>query len=147
MFARDKDDDVVRFRARVAALDDFLKAEDGRNLLIAYRRAANIVRIEEKKDGVRFDAAPEAGLLASDEESALYAALDKAIPDSGTALAAEDFGGAMAALATLRGPVDAFFDKVTVNADDPSLRGNRLRLLSRIGAAMESVADFSRLEG
>ncbi len=147
VFARDKDDDVVRFRARVAALGDFLKAEDGRNLLIAYRRAANIVRIEEKKDGARFDAAPDATLLATPEETALHAALERAVPASARALAAEDFGGAMAALATLRAPVDAFFDKVTVNSEDPKQRDNRLRILSRIGAAMESVADFSRLEG
>lgn len=147
VFARDKDDDVVRFRARVAALGDFLKAEDGRNLLIAYRRAANIVRIEEKKDNARFDAAPDAALLATPEETALHAALERAIPASAQALAAEDFGGAMAALASLRAPVDAFFDKVTVNSEDPKQRDNRLRILSRIGAAMESVADFSRLEG
>ena len=147
VFARDKDDDIVRFRARVAALDTFLKAEDGRNLLIAYRRAANIVRIEEKKDGARFDAAPVQADLAMDEETSLFRALDSAIPDSTAALAEEDFGAAMAALAQLRAPVDAFFDKVTVNADDPKQRANRLRLLSRIGAAMENVADFSRLEG
>ncbi len=147
VFARDKDDDIVRFRARVAALDAFLKAEDGRNLLIAYRRAANIVRIEEKKDGVRFDAPPVQADLAMDEETALFRALDVAIPDSTAALGKEDFGAAMAALAGLRAPVDAFFDKVTVNADDPKHRANRLRLLSRIGAAMENVADFSRLEG
>ena len=147
VFARDKDDDIVRFRARVAALDAFLKAEDGRNLLIAYRRAANIVRIEEKKDGARFDAAPIQADLVMDEETSLFRALDSAIPDSIAALGKEDFAAAMAALAQLRAPVDAFFDKVTVNADDPKQRANRLRLLSRIGAAMENVADFSRLEG
>jgi glycyl-tRNA synthetase beta chain len=147
VFARNKDDDIVRFRARVAALDAFLKTEDGRNLLTAYRRAANIVRIEEKKDGARFDAAPIQADLAMDEETALFRALDVAIPDSTAALGKEDFGAAMAALAGLRAPVDAFFDKVTVNADDPKQRANRLRLLSMIGAAMENVADFSRLEG
>jgi glycyl-tRNA synthetase beta chain len=147
VFARDKDDDIVRFRARVAALQAFLGAEDGRNLVVAYRRAANIVRIEEKKDGTSFSGDPAAVDLVSPEETALHAALERAIPDSRAALAAEDFAAAMAALAALRGPVDAFFEKVTVNADDPKLRVNRLRLLSRIGAAMECVADFSRLEG
>ena len=147
VFARDKDDDVVRFRARVAALQAFLAAEDGRNLLVAYRRAANIVRIEEKKDSCSFAVAPVVADLTSPEEIALFAALDRAIPESGAALTREDFTAAMAALATLRGPVDAFFTAVTVNAENPKLRVNRLRLLSRIGAAMETVADFSRLEG
>jgi glycyl-tRNA synthetase beta chain len=147
IFAREADDDIVRFRARVAALQAFLAAEDGRNLVVAYRRAANIVRIEEKKDGTSFAGEPSAADLASPEETALFAALAKAIPDSRAALAREDFAAAMTALAALRGPVDAFFDKVTVNADDAKLRTNRLRLLSRIGAAMECVADFSRLEG
>ncbi|WP_337997113.1 glycine--tRNA ligase subunit beta [Oleispirillum naphthae] len=147
VFAKDRDDDLVRFLARVSALRGFLEGEDGRNLVIAYRRAANIVRIEEKKDGRSFAEAPVAADLATAEETALSAALETAIAESAAKLAAEDFTAAMAALAALRAPVDAFFDKVTVNADDPKLRSNRLRLLSRIGAAMESVADFSRLEG
>jgi len=147
VFAKDKDDDLVRFLARVSALRGFLEGEDGRNLVIAYRRAANIVRIEEKKDDRSFAEAPVAADLETAEETALFAALETAIAESAAKLAAEDFTAAMAALAVLRAPVDAFFDKVTVNADDPKLRSNRLRLLSRIGAAMESVADFSRLEG
>ncbi|MGE4528105.1 MAG: glycine--tRNA ligase subunit beta [Rhodospirillaceae bacterium] len=147
VFAKDKDDDLVRFLARVSALRGFLEGEDGRNLVIAYRRAANIVRIEEKKDNRSFAEAPVAADLETAEETALFAALETAIAESAAKLAAEDFTAAMAALALLRAPVDAFFDKVTVNADDPKLRSNRLRLLSRIGAAMESVADFSRLEG
>ncbi|MBN2752003.1 MAG: glycine--tRNA ligase subunit beta [Rhodospirillaceae bacterium] len=147
VFAKDKDDDLLRFLARVEALCAFLEQEDGRNLLVAYRRAANIVRIEEKKDKRSFAEAPVVADLEMDEETALSAALDRAIPDSAGYLEQEDFTAAMAALACLRAPVDAFFERVTVNADDPRLRINRLRLLSRIGAAMESVADFSRLEG
>jgi len=147
VFARDPDDDLIRFRARIVALKDFLASEDGRNLLIAYRRAANIVRIEEKKDKRSFAGVPDAARFVTPEEKALDAALAAAGPTCEAALAAEDFAAAMTALAALRGPVDEFFAKVTVNDPDPHLRENRLMLLSRIGAAMEGVADFSRLEG
>lgn len=139
--------DLVRLLARVDALAGFVGTDDGANLLAAFRRAANILRIEEKKDGHAHDGLPDADLLRLDEEKALAAALADARGASEPALAAEDYVGTMAALATLRGPVDAFFDKVTVNADDPALRANRLRLLAGIRRTLNHVADFSVIEG
>jgi len=137
----------VRLRARVDALKWFLEIDDGANLLVAYRRATNIVRIEEKKDGVSYDGPVDASLLSMPEERALHEALEAARTASAAALGRGDFAGAMAALARLRKPVDAFFDKVTVNADEPSLRANRLRLLSQIRSTLHGVADFSKVEG
>ena len=147
VFALGVEDDLVRLLARVDALSAFVGSEDGANLLVAFRRAANILRIEEKKDGVAYRGAVDTGALALPQEQALAAALDAAEPAARSALAAEDFAGAMAALAGLRAPVDAFFDDVTVNADDASLRRNRLHLLGRIVAVMGEVADFSKIEG
>ena len=147
VFALGGEDDIVRLMARVHALRDFLGTDDGANLLVAYRRAANIVRIEERKDGARYNEEPDRGRLEAAEEKALMAALAEAERDSRAAIAKEDFAGAMAALARLRRPVDAFFDKVTVNADDRALRANRLRLLSRIQATMDQVAVFTQIEG
>ena len=147
VFALGGEDDVVRLMARVHALRDFLGTDDGANLLVAYRRAANIVRIEEKKDATRYNGAPDRGRLEAAEEKALMGALVEAERDSRAAVAKEDFAGAMAALARLRRPVDAFFDKVTVNSDDRALRANRLCLLSQIRATMDQVADFSQIEG
>lgn len=141
------EDDLVRLLARVGALSDFVASEDGANLLVAYRRAANIVRIEEKKDGVSHAGGIDAALLGQAEEKALADALAAVIPAVEKALAAEDYAAAMAALAQLRRPVDAFFDKVTVNCDEAPVRANRLRLLSRIGSAMETIADFAQIEG
>lgn len=147
VFALGGEDDLVRLLARVEALRSFIESEDGANLLIAFRRAANIVRIEEKKDGTRYDGelAPEA--FAQAEERALFDALEQGSAAAGEALSQEDFTAAMAALAKLRQPVDRYFDEVTVNADDSGLRANRLRLLSRIGATLGQVADFSKIEG
>lgn len=139
--------DLVRLLARVEALTDFLGTGDGANLLVAYRRASNIVRIEERKDKAAYDAAPDPAVLAEPEEQELGRMLPAAAAAMQAALAREDFGSAMQALAGLRGPVDAFFDRVTVNAPDPALRANRLRLLSAIRATMNRVADFSRIEG
>jgi glycyl-tRNA synthetase beta chain len=147
VFSLGDEDDLVRLLARVQALTDFLGSDDGANLLVAYRRAANIVRIEEKKDGASYDGSAEAASLREPEEKALAAALAEARKAATTALKAEDFAAAMAALAALRRPVDAFFDKVTVNADDATLRVNRLKLLAEIGAALGEVADFSKVEG
>jgi glycyl-tRNA synthetase beta chain len=147
VFALGNEDDLVRLLARVKALGEFLGSDDGANLLIAYRRAANIVRIEEKKDGTAQTGEVNAALLHQSEEKELAAALQSVAADARKALDSERFGEAMAALARLRNPVDAFFDKVTVNADDPALRVNRLKLLGKIGAAMGAVADFSRIEG
>ncbi len=146
VFAAGADDDITRLLARTDAVAAFLGTADGADLLAASRRTANILRIEDKKDG------PHAGpidpaLLAQPEELALAAALDQAEPAVQTAIAAERFTAAMEALAGLRRPLDAFFDQVTVNAPDPALRRNRLCLLNRVGAAMARAADFSRIEG
>ena len=140
------EDDLVRLLALADALKALVESETGTNLLAAYKRAANILRIEEKKGG--WDAgAVDAALLEADEEKALNAALNTAHPEAEVALRTEDFAGAMAALAGLRAPVDAFFDKVIVNATQPELRQNRLRILARLRAAMDAVADFSKIEG
>lgn len=147
VFSLGGEDDLVRLLKRVDALGAFLVSDDGANLLIAYRRAANIVRIEEKKDGIQFSGAADEALLRQDEEKALAAALADVGPAVEKAVAAEDFAAAMAALSRLRRPVDAFFDKVTVNADEAGLRVNRLKLLALIGAAMGRLADFSKVEG
>lgn len=141
------EDDLVRLLARVDALKAFLATEDGANLLVAYRRAANILKIEEKKDGRSYDAPADPALLTAAEEKALDAALMESRPKIAAALAAEKFQDAMRALANLRAPVDRFFDKVTVNCEDAALRANRLRLLSRIRLSLGGVADFSRIEG
>ena len=131
---------------RADALKALVESETGTNLLTAYRRAGNILRIEEKKDGPH--AGPvDANLLAAPEEKALAAALDAAEPASRSALEREDYASAMSALAALRAPVDDFFDRVTVNDPDAQLRRNRLRLLTRLRTAMDAVADFSRIEG
>jgi glycyl-tRNA synthetase beta chain len=147
VFALGGEDDLVRLLARVEALDAFLKGQDGANLLIGYRRAANIVAIETKKDGAAQTGAADPALFAQPEENALFARLGEVGTKLDAALKAEDFAAAMLALATLRGPVDAFFEKVTVNAEDRALRANRLKLLSAIGAAPSRVADFSKIEG
>ena len=147
VFALGDEDDLVRLLSRVDALGDFLGSDDGANLLVAYRRAANIVRIEEKKDATSYAGPADAGLLGQDEEKALHAALADVRAAAGSALKAENFADAMGALARLRRPVDAFFDKVTVNTDQPAIRVNRLKLLAEIGAAMGEVADFAKIEG
>ena len=147
VFALGGEDDLVRLLARVEALKAFLGGEDGANLLVAFRRGANIVAIEEKKDGRRHDGEVVAADLSAAEEKALDAALRAAAPVVDAALAREDFAAAMAALAGLRAPVDAFFAQVTVNDANPALRANRLRLLSRIRATLGRVADFTRIEG
>lgn len=147
VFALGDEDDLARIVGRVEALGAFLASDDGGNLLIAYRRAANIAGIEAKKDGRAYDEAPDAALFAQPEESALAQALADVRPDAAAKLAAGDFTGAMAALARLRQPVDAFFEEVTVNADDAAVRANRLRLLSAIGATLREIADFAEIEG
>jgi len=140
-------DDLLMIVRRVEALGRFLDTEDGRNLLAGYRRAANILRIEEKKDSRAYDTAPDIHLLRQPEELALWEALVAEGEAAREAVAKEDFEGAMLALSRLRPPVDAFFDKVTVNADDPALRQNRLKLLNALRAATRAVADFSKIEG
>ncbi len=145
VFALPGQDDLLMVVRRVEALGRFLDTEDGKNLLAGYRRAANILRIEEKKDGRAYDSAPDQALLSLPEEAALADALRTAGAEAGRAVAAEDFEGAMRALSTLRAPVDAFFDTVTVNAEDAHLRVNRLALLNALRAATREVADFSRI--
>ncbi len=144
------DDDLVRIVARVEALDAFLKTEDGANLLAGYKRAANILAAEEKKqkwsaDDARGDV--DASKLVEPAEKALYEALAKALPAAKAAVEKEEFAAAMKSLSGLRAPVDAFFEKVMVNADDAMLRRNRLLLLSRLREALSAVADFSKIEG
>ncbi|GJE76901.1 glycine--tRNA ligase subunit beta [Methylorubrum suomiense] len=149
VFALPGQDDLLLVVRRVEALGAFLGTDDGRNLLAGYKRAANILRIEEKKDGRAYDAAPDAARATAGqaEERALAEALEAARQEASAAVAAEDFARAMRALSRLRAPVDAFFETVTVNADDPALRENRLRLLNALRAATREVADFSRIEG
>lgn len=147
VFALDGEDDLVRLLARVEALQQLVESDDGANLLTAYRRAANILRIEEGKDGVSYDGEVTSSALEQDEEKKLAAALQSAAATTDTALAQEDFTAAMGAMAALRTPVDAFFDKVTVNTENSDLRANRLRLLSGIRSTLHRVADFSAIEG
>jgi glycyl-tRNA synthetase beta chain len=141
------EDDLVRLLRRVDALEKFLASEDGKSLLVAYRRASNIVAIEERKDSCRYDGGSEPGLLRQPEERALADRLSEVSAKAGTFLSREEFQSAMSELARLRRPVDGFFDRVTVNCDDAALRTNRLRLLSRIRATLNQVADFSQIEG
>ena len=146
VFALGGEDDLVRLLARVHALQAFVATEDGANLLAGYKRAANIL----KKEGhaPAGDGAVQAlGYTPEPAEAALIAALDAAEPAATAAVAAEDFEGAMAALASLRAPIDAFFDDVTVNDPDPARRTARLALLDRVRAAVHAVADFSKIEG
>jgi glycyl-tRNA synthetase beta chain len=147
VFSLGNQDDLLMIVRRVEALSTFLATDDGKNLLAGVKRAANILRIEEKKDGHSFDGLPHQQLLIQGEEKTLFTAVNAAAAQAHKAVAAEDFEAAMKALAKLRAPVDAFFDNVTVNADDPSFRENRLKLLNRIREATAEVADFSKIEG
>ncbi len=147
VFAVAGDDDLVRLMRRADALKSFLDTDDGANLLTGYRRASNIVGIEEKKDGEKHDGAVDVAKLEEAEERGLNERLAAVEGDIDHALSAEDFEGAMTALATLRTPIDQFFDAVTVNSDDAGLRVNRLRLLSRIRASLSAVGDFTKIEG
>lgn len=140
--------DLLLIVRRVEALGRFLGSEDGKALLAGAKRAANILRIEEKKDGAgAYAGGADASLLTEPEEKALQTALQTARQAASAAIAAEDYEGAMTTLSQLRRPVDAFFDKILVNADDAALRLNRLKLLEEIREATRSVADFSRIEG
>ena len=147
VFALEGQDDLLLIVRRVEALGNFLDTEDGKNLLAGYKRATNIIRIEEKKDKREYIGAPDPKLYRQDEEKALAQAIGVAKSEAERAVAAEDFEAAMRAMAKLRPHVDAFFDKVTVNVDDKALRENRLKLLNEIRAATRAVADFSKIEG
>ncbi|HTW34499.1 MAG TPA: glycine--tRNA ligase subunit beta [Rhizomicrobium sp.] len=147
VFSLGGEDDLVRLVARVDALQAFLKTEDGANLLVGYRRAVNIVKAEEKKDKTTYEGEPDPKLLQAPEEIALFKEMAEARELIAAELAHERFTEAMTVMARLRGPVDAFFDKVTVNVPDAKLRQNRLLLLSRLRASLHAVADFSKIEG
>jgi len=146
VFGAAPDDDLNRLLARADAVRGFVESEAGANLLAAHRRAINILRIEEKRDGHAFDTGYETHLLKLPEEAALATALEEAGTRIRLDIEAEDFERAMEAMAGLRAPVDAFFEKVIVNDPAPELRRNRLRLLARLRAAMDAVADFSKIE-
>jgi glycyl-tRNA synthetase beta chain len=147
VFALEGQDDLLLIVCRVEALGKFLDTEDGKNLLAGYKRAANIIRIEEKKDRREYTGTPDPALYQLPEEKTLAEAISVAKSDAERAVAAEDFEAAMLAMAKLRPFVDAFFDKVTVNVEDKALRENRLKLLNEIREATRAVADFSRIEG
>jgi glycyl-tRNA synthetase beta chain len=151
VFALEGQDDLLLIVRRVEALGKFLDSDDGKNLLAGYKRATNIIRIEEKKDGREYVGRPDPSLYRQDEEWALAKAIDVAKKEAASAVKAEDFAAAMRAMAKLRPHVDAFFDKVTVNVADGSekakLRENRLKLLNEIREATRTVANFSKIEG
>ena len=147
VFALPGQDDLALIVRRVEALGEFLETDDGANLLTGVKRAASILAIEEKKDKTSYAGDYDLKLLEAPQELALAAAIEGGKQDTRAAIAVENFKGAMRALAELRPPVDAFFDKVTVNVDDQRLRHNRLRLLSQIRDATMTVADFSRIAG
>jgi len=140
------DGDLTRLLARTGALADMLATEDGRNLLAASKRAANILRIEDKKDGPH-TGLPNPKLYTERAEHGLAEALTEAIPAIHTSLKAERFAEAMRAAANLRPALDRFFETVTVNAEDPTLRKNRLQLLTELNHALHPIADFSQIEG
>ncbi|KXV73473.1 glycyl-tRNA synthetase subunit beta [Acetobacter malorum] len=140
------DTDITRLLARAQALETMLETEDGKNLLAATRRAANILRIEDRKDGPH-EGAPDPALFTQPEEQALAATLDRVEPAVEKAFAEERFTDAMREAASLRAPLDKFFEDVTVNAPEAPLRLNRLRLLARLGRMMRLIADFSQIEG
>lgn len=146
VFALGGQDDLLMIVRRVEALGKFLESDDGKNLLAGIKRASNILSIEEKKDKRSFDGVPDAALFGLDEEKALAKAIGEVSADASAAVAREDFAAAMSAMAKLRPPVDAFFDKVRVNDDDPKVRENRLRLLNEIRSATRAVADFSKIQ-
>jgi glycyl-tRNA synthetase beta chain len=147
VFSLEGQDDLVLIVRRVEALGKSLDTEDGKNLLAGYKRATNIIRIEEKKDAREYTGEPDPKLYKQLEEQALAQAIIAAKADAARAVAAEDFEAAMRAVARLRPHVDAFFDKVTVNVEDRKLRENRLKLLNEIREATRAVADFSKIEG
>jgi glycyl-tRNA synthetase beta chain len=147
VFALEAQDDLLLIVRRVEALGKFLDTDDGKNLLAGYKRATNIIRIEEKKDNTTYQDAPNRDLYRQSEEETLAYEIERAKLGTQRAVENEDFEGAMTHLARLRPYVDAFFDKVTVNVDDKPLRENRLKLLNEIREATRAVADFSRIEG
>jgi glycyl-tRNA synthetase beta chain len=147
VFALGGQDDLLMIVRRVEALSKFLETDDGKNLLAGVKRATNIVKAEEKKDGKSISGKVDQSILVKGEEKDLHRAIEAASALAHKALAEEDFEATMRAIAKLRGPVDAFLDNVTVNDPKPDYRLNRLRLLNRIREAVAEVADFSKIEG
>ncbi len=147
VFALGNQDDLLMIVRRVEALSKFLETDDGKNLLAGVKRASNILKIEEKKDGKSYAGDPRVDQLIKGEEKALHTAITIATGQARKAVNEEDFEAAMRAIAKLRGPIDSFFEHVTVNDKDATFRENRLKLLNRIRAATQEVADFSRIEG
>jgi glycyl-tRNA synthetase beta chain len=137
-----KEDDIVRLIARARALEAFIATDNGENLLVGYRRAANIVAREEKKDNARYNAAVQPSLLQEDAEKMLFAQLEKVAQPIHSAIQNEYFSAAMQHVAELRAPVDAFLDKVMVNADDAAIRTNRLCLLAQVSGLLDKIANF-----
>jgi glycyl-tRNA synthetase beta chain len=140
-------DDLLQIMRRAAALADFLATDDGANLLAGYRRAANILAAEEKKDGVTFAGIVDRAALRSDDEIALARAVEIAAASTPQKVESGNYAGAMSSMAELRAPVDKFFETVLVNDPDPALRANRLNLLARLRDTMHLVADFSKVAG
>jgi glycyl-tRNA synthetase beta chain len=147
VFSLEGQDDLLLIVRRVEALGKFLETDDGKNLLAGYKRATNILRIEERKDKLEYTGASDPKLFQQAEEKELAKAIHEAKLEADLAVAREDFAAAMSAIAKLRPFVDAFFEKVTVNVEDAALRANRLRLLNEIREATKAVADFSKIEG
>jgi len=147
VFALQGQDDLLMIVRRVEALGKLLDTDDGKNLLAGTKRASNILAIEEKKDKLSFEGAPDPALYRLKEEKALAQTIAQVKSEASEAVGMEDFAGAMTIMARLRPAVDAFFDQVRVNDDDPRIRENRLKLLNEIRTATHAVADFSRIEG
>ena len=146
LFARGGEDDLWRLVQKAKSLKEFLETDDGANLLVAYRRAHNIVRIEEKKDSERYSGKVDENLFSRDEERELWISLNEIEQANPSKPDMAEFDQVLSVLAKLRRPVDRFFDEVTVNCDDSDLRKNRLRLLSEIASCLNRVADFSKIE-
>jgi glycyl-tRNA synthetase beta chain len=146
VFAAGADDDLLRLRRKVEALRSFLDTRDGLDLLALYRRARNIVRIEARRESAPIGAEVRGELLEAPAEIALHHELATVAPSIRAALAAERFTDAMADLATLRAPVDRFFEEVLVNVEEPAVRANRLRLLARLSGLLDGVAVFDMIE-
>jgi glycyl-tRNA synthetase beta chain len=140
-------DDLTLLVKRAEALSDFMKTEDGENLVQGFRRANNILTQAEERDGVEYSFGPDPKLAETEEERALFTALDAAESAIAPAMEAEDFAAAMRAMAALRAPIDAFFEAVQINTENQTIRRNRLNLLHRIRATCLQVADLARLEG
>ena len=147
IFTIGNEDDLVRLVSRVKALAAFLESSDGEHLLVAYRRSANILRIEEKKDSCNFRSTPKVELFLDGNEHSLYDAIKTVNIGTLDAFKEEDYQKVMSIMASLRKPIDVFFDEVKVNTTDSKTRHNRLCLLYKIKSSMDRIADFSIIEG